>query len=241
MFINKNQKKKNTINMKTRILLISLVTLFFLGCSNSESDTPQNSAKNLAIEKQVNETLLNPELRKAITEHFNSTMSRGGNQDQGAFVIENNASIKYGFPLGGDKVLLCSASDTNGTIAFLPNGTARFMTRNNEPLAFIVELPSFKTIYSNELDLNKAGKIFSNLVSYYIKVNYGFGDLYFQREPVSGSVFRLDTTISDSLPIYNEFGELISTTPETERKNVSVRTVVVPNSNGKMLFEVNID
>jgi hypothetical protein len=227
--------------MKTRILLMSLVTVFFMSCSNSESDAPQKSAKQLAFEKQAQELVRNPEFRNAITEHYNSDLMRDGNPDQGAFVIDNNSGSIYGFPLGGSRFLLCGASDTNGTITFLPNGTARFNTRSNEPLAFILDFNTFATELSNDADVDKAGSMFSNVVSNYVLVNFGFGDLYFQTEPVSGSVFRLNTTISDSQPLFDENWIFIGFSPETVRKSVSVRVVSPPNGDGNGSFDVQIN
>ncbi len=230
-----------TNQMKTKLLLMSFVTLFFLGCSNQESSHPQKTAKQLAFEKQVQQLVDNPDFRNAINERYTTALYRDGNPDRGAFVIDNPVGMMYGFFLADNRLLLCGAADTNGTIAMLPNGTGRFTVRSNEPLAIVINFNTFQTEYSNEADVDKAGSMFSNVVSEYDLVNFGFGDLIFMTNPHSANVFRLNTTMSDSMPIYDDLFNVIGYTAETVRKNVSVRTVTVPNSNGNGSFDVQVN
>lgn len=220
---------------------MSLVAVFFLSCSNSENNANQKTAKQLAYEKQVKELVHNPEFRNAITNLYHSPTMRDGNPNRGAFTINNTELFLYGFTLPNDRILICASLDTYGTITILPNGSARFTTRSNEPYAAIIDINTFQYVFSNDADVDKLGSMFINYVSKYELINYGFGDIYYPTEPQSAGVLRLETSVSDSQPIYDDQYNVIGYTPETVRKNLRVRNIEAPNSSGNINFDIRLN
>ncbi|MDI9258194.1 hypothetical protein [Flavobacterium sedimenticola] len=226
--------------MKTRILLLSFVALFFLSCSQSEN-TSDDAAQKAVFKKQVQELLRNPEFRNTVTQQYHSATLRDGNPNQGAFTVSNNQLFLFFFYLPNDQILLCGGMEDYGTITVLPNGTARFNINSREPYAAILDVNTFAYVWSNEADAYKTGSLYTNFVSEYELVNFGFGDMYFPGAPQAASVFRMQTSVSDAQPLYDENFNFIGFSPETARKNLTVRSVTVPNSNSDGHFDIRLN
>lgn len=228
--------------MKTKIFLLSVITAFLFSCSNQEDEQPQVVNRPQAIKNEIVDLANSPDFRRVMNEQAASTIDRGGTANRGVTVIDNNSgTLLFAFDMPDNKLLLCGAADTSGTVAIMPNNTARFTIRSSEPFAYIFDLTTFELLLANETDADKTGSMFFNVLATYEIVNYGFGDVYRISQPRSSSVFRLNTSVSNSFFIYDDMYNVIGVTPETVRKNVSVRQVNVPNSNGNGSFNVQLN
>lgn len=228
--------------MKTSKLLIAVLSVLLFSCGSPETDSQKEAQRPLAVQNEIMDLVASPDFKEAMKQELASSTARGTEANRGVRVINNNAgTLIFFFDMPDNKMLLCGAADTSGTIAILPNGTARFTIRSNEPFAYIFDLNTFELLLANESDLDKAGSMFSNVLATYEIVNYGFGDVYRISQPRSASVFRLNTTVSDALFIYDEFYNIIGVKPETQRKNLSVRSVNAPNSNGNGSFNITLN
>lgn len=234
--------------MRKHVIMLSLLTIFILGCSQNEERTvtePVNSVlTQAAFKKQVESLTTNVAFKKAISDRLNTSNLKTNNQDNGALVVQNNLGLIFSF-FGNGKIIFVGSSEI-GTLKILPNGLAHFQVKTNGPNCVIFDT-NWNLLYSNANECNevRTGDFFCNIISAYEKFDLTFGgeilSYYYPTELQSSSVLKMNTTINNAFPVYDVVGDWISCTDATEEKNINVQYVNVGNSNANPVVQVIID
>lgn len=221
--------------MKTKTLILALLSLCLFGCSETDQTT---SSQKKILKEVVSELISQKDFQNQLNTLHNTQLERGINNGNGAFVIDNPGGLIFGYLYDGH-IIFAFAEEGPGTITFLPNGNARFSVNSKSPVCLVFDMESFEAVYTNDCDVVKQGRVFSNLTSSYDMFETPFGTFYFPNEPQSGSVYKVTASVTDGEAVFDDDFNLVDCLNETVRKTVTIIDIA-PAGNGNGTTEVNI-
>lgn len=236
--------------MRKHLFMVSLLTLFILSCSQNDETTttePVNSVlAKTSFKKQVENLTTNVAFKNLILNRFNPSNLKSGklsnNQSNGAFVVQYNLNLSFGFFKDGNLIFVGSTEP--GTLRILPNGLAHFQYKTTAPYCDIVDA-NWNTLYSNYCYEVGTGEFFLNFISAYEKFEFEWGGeittIYFPTDLQSSTVLKMNTTVNNAFQVYDEDWNWIGCTDATEEKNVTIKYVQVGNIKANPVLQIDID
>lgn len=209
--------------MKKSILLLFVVSIFTLSCSNEAVDNFDNQSLELNKSGQmadlVQKLSTSQEFRNMVS---SQNMHRNSNgEGNGVMILQSQWGIFYGALMDNSLYLI---GGSGGSIDHMPNGRARFRVHTNNPSAAVLDFSTFSTTYSSDCIEGPLGSFNYNYISEYIVEVF---------EPIPGVVFTFYTptgenasaesrsghcNVSDAQPILDENFEIIGCTDATDFK-----------------------
>lgn len=213
--------------MKNSILIMFILTLFIVGCSNE--DVTEQQDQNIAeiqISTLINDISSSSDFRDLLN---NRAQLRNENSGNGVIVIDNGFSIIFGIQ-DGMTVYLLGASAADDYIAFLPNGQARFFAHSSDPFGFVLDLTTFSATYSTDCVDNQNGRVNASVTGTYTLTQFPFGDVYSIEETSTTDVLVGHARVNDAMTMYDEDFNPIGCSDVTDSKTLRVRRIINGNS-----------
>lgn len=156
--------------MKKLLLIIGVVALISFSCSNE--DATQFPESNLKLEKDgsssivLKQLLSNVEFQNKLNKILKvNELSKGQDNGNGVLFVETRFGSNYAFATP-EGIYWLSSSNAEDQIKLMPNGTAKFSTKSNNPSASFTDW-NWNTVYSNDCIENKTGTFTVNLRASY--------------------------------------------------------------------------
>jgi len=155
--------------MKKLLSIIGIVALISFSCSNEEATNFEES--NLKLQKDgssivMKQLLSNVEFQNKLNKVLKvNELAKGQDDKGGAIFVESRFGSSYGFATP-EGIYWLSSSNTEDQIKLMPDGTAKFSTKSNNPSASLTDW-NWNTIYSNDCIENKTGTFIANLRASY--------------------------------------------------------------------------
>ena len=227
--------------MKKTIFILSIFTLFMMGCSDETVENIDNQNLELNRESAASDLMKEVINSPEFNEMFNSSSSLARNNgDNGIMVIENGFTIIFGIQ-EGTNVYFLGANASDDYIAFMPNGTARFYVHSSRPTAFVLDLSTFSTSYSNTCLEGRTGQFNASVRGTYEVSEFPFGTVYFIDELSSADVMVGHSRVSDAQAIYDEDFNFTGCTDATDYKTLRLRWITGNGQNQDSNISVSLD
>ena len=155
--------------MKKNVLMMSILALIFLGCSNSESEPLQETQQREFSSKMIKDLVANEDFRNYFKNNTNSTgntYSRSSNSNgngNGVWFIENGQEAFWAIGLNNDndtpdfpdddyteKVVFLGGKTTD--IKVFKNGRAMAQSSSNNALCFVLDFSDFSSLTNDCYD-----------------------------------------------------------------------------------------
>ena len=217
--------------MKKSILIMSIMAFVAFGCSNEGVEImDQNLAeRDGQVFGLIKEVSSNQEFRNLMNSRLQQRSSNANNGN-GVMVIENGFTIIFGVQ-DGDNVYFLGPNVADDYIAFMPNGTARFFAHSSNPIAFVLDLTTFSTSFSNGCMEGTTGRLNASVSGTYELLELPFGNIYFIDQPSTADVLVGHSEVSDAQPIYDEEWNQTGCTDATDYKTMRLKMIFRGNSN----------
>ncbi|MFC4721328.1 hypothetical protein ACFO5O_03260 [Geojedonia litorea] len=207
--------------MKKHVMLMSLMALFFFGCSTSETESIQEPNLSFSHSKVVTDLITNSDFTsylktKSKESKFYNSRSSNSNGNGVVFVEGGGAFSNFvgivAFPY---LVLVYDLNDVDFPeplidVKVFDENRAQFTANVKRPGVEISNLFTGDIMYSNICDDKKIGHLQINVIAPYDVLDFGFGPMYFPNGPeaMTSNNLQLSARVNDSFVLTNpETGE----------------------------------
>ncbi|WP_228852487.1 hypothetical protein [Aegicerativicinus sediminis] len=216
-----------------RLLILSMLTLFIYGCSETEPIDNQNPDASLQFSTAVKKLMDNKDFNDFVIQknsEYALRTSGGNSNSNGVMVIEMEGGIIYGFGTGRGFVFFGSEK---ASTKILPNGLAQLKANTSDPFCFIFDF--MEGGYSNGCYEDPQGHFTINLTGELLIDEAPWGTYYFVIPPYkTASVFKAtNIKLSDENTFYDEeTGMEYCLGDATVEKTLNFKLVDKANNNG---------
>jgi hypothetical protein len=231
--------------MKNKLLIMSIMTFVFFGCTTSEIETQIEGTADLSV------ILSSKEFQNAVSNKLNvnigndkfTSTSRGQNKGNGVVVVQSAFQTLYFFFTDQGPIIF-SAGNSPDSVKLLPTGLAQFSAKSSSPQCSVLDF-NFNTIYSNDCLERRTGHLNVNVITAVDIVEFPFGTGYFPKIEVdeNGNPIFYDKTanifkatnvkVNDQQVIYDENFEPIGCTEASVEHFVSLKSIFIRNREGE--------